>query len=347
MSLDVPTFTPSTVKKPLIKCFKAQLVPLLRSSPGLGKSSLMREIADEFALEYVDVRLAQRTPEDLLGLPMKIEEEGQLWADFIPFKTFPLAHTPIPEGKAGWLIHFEELVSANRAVQVAAYQILLEREINGRKIHPNVLMAASGNLDTDKAIVNPLSTALQSRLIHLQMEASLADFRAIAPKLGIDYRIMGFLEFQPHKLHVFDPDHDDRTFPCPRTWEFTSRLIKDEVDVDPWLGLLTGTIGAGVAVEFAAFCKLYHSLPKLDDILTYPDRALIPSEASARFATLSFVIESTKMDNYLPILDYIKRFPEELQVVYYRSMFQRLPKMRDDPKVASHLFAIMKFLNDD
>ena len=57
--------SPSQTKKALIKCFKARLVPFLQSSPGMGKSSLVKEIAKEWNLELVDLRLSTMEPTDL------------------------------------------------------------------------------------------------------------------------------------------------------------------------------------------------------------------------------------------------------------------------------------------
>ena len=50
-------------------------------------------------------------------------------------------------------------------------------------------MVAAGNLSTDKAIVNKLSSALQSRLIHLFIEPDIDQWMNWAYKNEIDYRI--------------------------------------------------------------------------------------------------------------------------------------------------------------
>lgn len=47
-----------------IECIKAKLVPFLRSSPGMGKSAIFAEIADEFNLEFIDYRVSGAEPTD-------------------------------------------------------------------------------------------------------------------------------------------------------------------------------------------------------------------------------------------------------------------------------------------
>ena len=39
-------------------------------APGLGKSSIIKGIADEMGISFIDVRLAQREPVDVRGLPV-------------------------------------------------------------------------------------------------------------------------------------------------------------------------------------------------------------------------------------------------------------------------------------
>jgi len=51
--------------KHLEKTLAAGLVPILKGSPGLGKSTLIKSIADKFNLQIIDLRLSQCDPTDL------------------------------------------------------------------------------------------------------------------------------------------------------------------------------------------------------------------------------------------------------------------------------------------
>ena len=56
---------------------RAGLVPLVRGSPGLGKSSMAKNLADKFNLKLVDIRLAQYEPTDLNGFPFPDYDKGR------------------------------------------------------------------------------------------------------------------------------------------------------------------------------------------------------------------------------------------------------------------------------
>ena len=47
-------------------------------APGLGKSSIIKGIADEMGIKFIDVRLAQREPVDVRGLPVPDRENKKV-----------------------------------------------------------------------------------------------------------------------------------------------------------------------------------------------------------------------------------------------------------------------------
>ena len=206
---------------------KAQLVPFIQSSPGVGKSSLAQAIAEENRLVMIDLRLSQMDPADLNGLPFMIEKEGDNQkAGYVPMNVFPTERDSKEKGTNGWLILLDEFNSAPMAVQAAAYKLVLDRKVGMHNLHPGVFMMAAGNLMTDKAIVNRISTAMQSRMIHCEIAVDKDVWIKWADAHDIDHRVKSFIQFKPNGLHMFDPQHNEETFPCPRTWEFVSRLIK-------------------------------------------------------------------------------------------------------------------------
>lgn len=57
--------TPSQAIPMIERVFIAGLVPYLHSSPGVGKSSLLKTIAANLGLYVIDIRLSQCDPADL------------------------------------------------------------------------------------------------------------------------------------------------------------------------------------------------------------------------------------------------------------------------------------------
>lgn len=197
----------------IIRCIKAGITPMLSGSPGIGKSDLIKQIADEYKLELIDIRLSTMDPVDLSGFPTI--KDGM--ASFVPMDIFPLENASIPAGKNGWILFMDELTSAALAVQAAAYRVILDKEIGKHKLHPKVAVIGAGNLSTDDAIVNRMGTAMQSRLIHIELGVTIKEWLVWANQNDIDHRVMAYLNSVPDNLHNFDPRHNDSTFACPQS----------------------------------------------------------------------------------------------------------------------------------
>lgn len=328
--------SPSKIRAAVIRILLAGLVAHVTASPGVGKSDIINSIADEYNLLVIDFRLAQCDVTDLNGLPRFTEDDR---AEYAPFSNFPLEGDPLPinpkTGKPydGWLLFFDELSSAPKQLQAAAYKILLDRTVGQRKLHPKVLMAAAGNKSSDRAVTHSMSTALQSRMVHLQLDVDQKEWMAWAIDNNIDSRILGFIEWQPEKLHQFDPAHNDQTYACPRTWAFTSKLIKGEPISIEDVALLAGTISMGIAQEFIQFARIYAELPKMSDVLAHPESALVPHEPSTRYAMATVIADHFTAATSEALCKYIRRYPVEIRVIILRIIHRRNPKFIQLPDV--------------
>ena len=313
---------------------KARLVPMIKGSPGIGKSAITHHIGNRFNLQVIDLRLSQCDPTDLNGFPSLNNGNGR--AEYVPMNTFPLEGDPLPEGKNGWLLFLDEFSSATSAVQAAAYKLVLDRMVGLNKLHNNVAIVCAGNKEEDGAIVHTMSTALQSRLVHLETIVDVESWVQWAADAHLDHRIMSFIGFRPDLLYTFNSANTDDTYACPRTWEFAHKLLKN-VDIDSpiALPLLSGTLSEGPAREFLAFCRIYRDLPSIDSIMAFPDTAKVPTNISAAWAISGALTHQCTTQNGDKVITYISRLPIEIQVYSLRNLIKATPAMRAHPALAS------------
>lgn len=304
------------------EAIQVQLVPMLHGSPAVGKSSIVKEIADNFNLKVIDLRLAQCDPTDLLGFPSIDRDSNR--ARYMPMSTFPIEGDKVPEGYDGWLLFLDEFNSADRGTQKAAYKLVLDRMIGEFNLHPNTAIVCAGNLETDNAIVEEMSTALQSRMVHLELTVNSDIWLDWASSNGIDHKITSFIRFKPDNLYRFDPAHSDNTYASPRTWEFANRLIrKMGLDNPLLLQILAGTISEGVAREFIGFTKIYQRLPTIDQIIASPEGIMVPDEPSILYALTGSISNYAKPDTIESLMKFVVRIPIEFQVVCLREVVRR------------------------
>jgi hypothetical protein len=301
---------------------KAGIVPMVHGSPGIGKSQIVAQIAKEYGLKMIDLRLSQCDPTDLAGFP-QIDVARQK-AGYLPMDTFPLEGEAPPTGYNGWLLFFDEANSAPKAVQAAAYKVILDRMIGQRHLHKNCALVAAGNLETDGAIVEEMSTALQSRLAHIELVVDPDSWVEWAQNNDVHHMITSFIQFKPGQLYTFKPDHTDKTYACPRTWEFANRVMKVTEEGSPnRLPMLSGTLSEGVAREFLTFVKIFADLPKMASIVAAPETIKVPNEPSILYALTGSLAHNATVDNFGSLMKFISRLPVEFQVVTMRETIRR------------------------
>lgn len=319
----------------ILEDFKAGLVPIIHGSPGIGKSDIMHQVADENNLLLLDMRLSQMDPTDMNGFPGLNADRTR--SHYAPPEYIPLATDPLPKDKNGWLLFLDEINTAPPATQAAAYKLVLDRKIQDIPLHKNLAMAAAGNLSTDKAIVNTMSTALQSRMQHYQLRVDLKGWIVWANANNVDHRIVSYISYKPEVLHKFNADHDDFTFPCPRTWAFLSKKI----DVYPNKDILanriasmSATVGEAAAREFFAFSQIYKDIPTIPQIVKDPDGVIMSTEPSAQYAMSGMLGEHFTNANIPPLLRYMQRMPIEFQILAMQRGRSKSRAFRKNPAVA-------------
>jgi hypothetical protein len=331
------------------------LTPFLTSSPGLGKSSIAKQIAAKHNLKVLDLRLSQCDTVDLNGFPQI--NNGK--ASYVPMDTFPMETDPLATEIRvdsfgveythtfdGWLLLLDEINSAAKAVQAAAYKLVLDHEVGLHAMHPKVYKMAAGNLKSDGAIVNDLSTAMQSRMIHFELALDHQAWIDWATKAGIDFRVIAYMNWKPEKLQAFDPNHSDRTFPCPRTWEFVSRLIKGDAVLTraDHLAMLAGTVGEGTGMEFLGFSSIFQSLPTIQQIIASPLTFTLPTAPDVKYAIAGLIANHFDTSNASALVEAISRLDIEFQIITLQSVVKNNRKLIGNPDVKKWTMANAPYL---
>jgi hypothetical protein len=259
--------TPTELKTYLDRILQQnlQISVMIWGAPGIGKSSIVAQLAQAQNLEFVDVRLSQLAPTDLRGLPV---------ADNGLSKWYPPEFLP-QQGKG--ILFLDELNMAPPAMQGVAQQLILDRRVGSYRVPEGWFVWAAGNRKEDRAAVFDMPSPLANRFLHLQVEADFDSFKAYALEQGVHEQIIAFLSYRSTLLHKLDVQQP--VWCSPRSWVMASALHRVGLDIAPAVGL-------GAAAEFAAFIQLYQTLPNLTPILEgRGDKIGFPAEPSVRYAT--------------------------------------------------------------
>lgn len=218
---------------------------MLHGAPGVGKTQIVTQLADEVGARLHDLRLTTIEPQDLRGLPYYDHAaQRTLW---YPPEDLPLDGAPA-------ILFLDELTAAAPTLQPTVYGLLQERRVGRTRLPDTVMIVAAGNMVEDGAVAYEMGTGLSDRLIHMQVRATAADWidRYAVPR-GLHPAVTAFIRVRPDLLETTDQAlAQGHMIACtPRSWERVSQILGAVGDRRQRQILIAGSVGDAVAAEFA------------------------------------------------------------------------------------------------
>jgi hypothetical protein len=323
--------TPTRIKEVLEKLLEDVWPVFIWGAPGVGKSSLVREVANDKKLSVIDVRAPLLDPTDIRGIPI-VSKGKAVWSppSFLPTKG---------EG----LLFFDELNAAPPLVQASLYQLTLDRAVGEYRLPDGWRIVAAGNRAQDASIVHRMPAALSNRFVHLDFEVSIEDWRGWAITNGINPIIVGFLGTRPDLL--FDMGNIDRAFPTPRSWHMMSDALKRFSKVSEALDVVIGIVGEGAAMEFMGYTDQAISGEAIRAIIDSPGTCDLPEGVGDQYALISYLAyqaRDSKVRKAAGVL--LSRFAPELGVLLARDMIRGNAKFAIDPAYLAFAAEHQEFL---
>lgn len=262
--MDIATFTTTTVSLP------ADIAILVRGPHGIGKSQIFRQIAKTLGFgpeDFIDRRLSQMTEGDLLGLPELTDGVTR----FAPPDWFMSAC------KAPKVILLDEFNRATPEVMQCGFQIVLDHELNGWKLHPETRVYAAVNASPEYT-VNEMDPALLDRFWTIDLEPTVEDWLTWAKGADVDELIVDFIRQQPRHLRHKGQIEPGKVYPSQRSWDRLDKSLKhaklapsDFAGQKPspagMYAIASGFVGFEAASSLVDFVMNYDAQISAEDIL--------------------------------------------------------------------------------
>jgi hypothetical protein len=246
--MNVPAVSIAAVKAALIEQYASPVLrrraSMLWGPRGVGKSSVVQQVATHYEVPLIDLRLTTIEPVDI---------RGAIYADECQAKTvwFPPEFLPTPDQSEG-ILFLDELTAADQRLQISAYSLILDRRVGHYHLPDGWQVIAAGNASTHGAISHDMGTALADRMFHFNVQTAIDAFLSYALAMGFAPEVLAYLKTRPDKL---DDTHsqlanDYLVGASPRGWEDISNVLKSGLSDAAKRTFVQGRIGAANAAEF-------------------------------------------------------------------------------------------------
>lgn len=318
---------------------------LVHGEPGIGKTEMMEQIAEEldrplwlFNAELYDTM-------DAHGVPVPDLKAGVTkWMrpNTLPFAGNPTFINPKHANRAGLpIVFFDELNRASIPMQSALHPAVLKtngvRKVGEHHLQEGTGIVAAANRKIDKSGVNNIVRSFASRFTHVDLEADLEQWIAgYALNQGGNFgMLIAFLRLRERskerneRMFSVDPSMltvDTRAYPNARAWSAAVKYINAPESVR--LTLLSGKVGDTAATWFNGFLQIMHELPNMNEVISNPEGAKLPSNPSAMFAVVGMVAFQAEVGTFDACLRYCARLGAEFEMIAVEDATKRNPTLK-------------------
>ena len=246
--LNLPPVSIAAAKSALIEQYAdatlRRRASMLWGTRGVGKSSIVRQVAAHHGIPLVDLRLTTIEPVDL---------RGAIYADDRLAKTvwFPPEFLPTADQPEG-ILFLDELTAADQRLQISAYSLILDRRVGNYRLPDGWQVIAAGNASFHGAVSHDMGTALADRMFHFNVQTAIDAFLDHAVAMRFAPEVMAYLKVRPDKLDDTQAQlaGDHLVGASPRGWEDISNVLQSGLSDSAKRLFVQGRIGAGNAAEF-------------------------------------------------------------------------------------------------
>lgn len=296
---------------------------LLRGEPGIGKSSLLENIAESLGYDhaYIDVPNL-----DLGDIAMPVIDHDTKTTRYYPNARFKLHE------KKPIVIMLDEYTKGADPVKNMLHPMFEKANprLGDIPLHEQNIVFLTGNLSTD-GVGDSLKAHSLNRLVPVTISKPDSEqWIDWAINKGIEPEVIAWVNRFPHVLasytdggqndnpYIYNPKKPQTAFVSPRSLETASNIVRTrkDNDTDAVIAALTGAIGESGARDMQAYIEFSDQLPTWEATIANPKTTKIPTSPGACAIVVFGAIARIDKASITPFMEYLERFDAEWQAVF-------------------------------
>lgn len=242
----------------------------LLGAPGIGKTAVMEQIAQELSVALVSYSMTHHTRQSALGLPfishreyegMKYEVSEYTMSEIIASVYEVMEESGVKEG----ILFLDEINCVSETLEPSMLQFLQYKVFGRHKVPEGWVIVTAGNPPAYNKSVREFDVVTMDRLRVLSVEADYKVWKEYAMERGLHTAILNFLELKKEYFYKIETTVDGRSYVTARGWEDLSEILflyeeegmkADETLVGQYLR------NDRIVREFTAYYELFNKYKK-------------------------------------------------------------------------------------
>lgn len=244
---------------------------LLMGPAGIGKSAVVKQIAEARGSKFIDLRLSELEPSDLVGLPYLTDDPdtGEKVTNYAKPWWWP------EDGNT--VVFLDEVDRCREDMQPIAMQLTLDRRAGGRNLPEGVVVFAACN--GEKYMTSAIDQALVNRFAVVELQPTAEEWLIWADANNVHPSVTGFIRSDKDMLDT--PDRmigvPNQAVPTRRSWTnlgFTlnnleKQMQSGDISNHEYLHLLAQPfVGLNASMAFGSWVREKYQVIRPADIFS-------------------------------------------------------------------------------
>ncbi len=236
----------------------------LTGAPGIGKTAVVEQVADELGIGFVSYSMTHHTRQSAIGLPY-IEErdygEGKVRiSEYTLSEIIASVYDAVKNGDREGILFLDEINCVSETLFPALLQFLQYKSFGNHRLPEGWIIVTAGNPQRYNRFVREFDIAVLDRLKTIKVEESLDAWKSYAEEIHIHGSIRAFLELEPACFYSISTGTEGPRYVTARGWEDLSLALKlyekkgfsvDQVLIGQYIS------DPEIAGKFGVFYRLY------------------------------------------------------------------------------------------
>ncbi len=305
----------------------------LLGSPGIGKTAIMEQIAQELGIAVVSYSMTHHTRQSALGLPfithknykgLEFDISEYTMSEIIASIYEVMEQSGIEEG----ILFLDEINCVSETLAPSMLQFLQYKVFGKHKVPEGWVIVTAGNPPEYNKSVREFDVVTMDRMKLVEVEADYGTWKEYALKQGIHNAVTTYLDMKKNDFYRVETNIGGKSYVTARGWEDLSAMMllceEESIVVDETL-VAQYLHNDKIVREFTAYYELYNKYKKdykVEEILEGSNSAQVVERAriakfDERLSLLGMLLDKleSEMKENLEKSDYLTDLMKLLKAI--------------------------------